>query len=213
MDNQTAYWNGAAATKVFTHPLDEEQFLRLVPRHARILDFGCGYGRTCSQLDRLGYVQVMGVDTAAKMIERGRREYPHLDLRTLGAAHPPWEADVFDAVLLLAVLTCIPSDTGQKALMAELKRILRPGGILYLSDYWLQTDRRNHQRYERFQDKYGRYGIFELPEGVVVRHHDRDWIRQLLADFAPLSLADREVTTMNGHATSGFQYFGRKKET
>ncbi len=35
-------------------------------------------------------------------------------------------------------------------------------------------------------------------------------MRRVLADFAFLSLADRELTIMNGHAMRGFQYFGRK---
>ena len=48
-----------------------------------------------------------------------------------------------DAVLLFAVLTCIASDDAQKNLLREFKRVLRPGGLLVISDYPLQTDERN----------------------------------------------------------------------
>jgi hypothetical protein len=57
--------------------------------------------------------------------------------------------------------------------LQELRRVLRAGGLLYISDLWLQTDARNVQRYVCDHPKYGRYGVFDLPEGVTVRHHDR----------------------------------------
>ena len=55
---------------------------------------------------------------------------------------------------------------------SEIRRVLRPGGILYVNDFLLFTDDRNKARYEKFNNKYGEYGVFELPEGAVCRHHD-----------------------------------------
>jgi len=75
---------------------------------------------------------------------------------------------------------------------------------------WLQTDPRNLERYERDVRKYGIYGVFELPEGVTVRHHDRQWIESLLHGYELLALDEVEVQTMNGNPTSAFQWFGRK---
>ena len=43
--DQTTFWNQAAGTKTFTHPLDHARFTNAVSRDARILDFGCGQGR------------------------------------------------------------------------------------------------------------------------------------------------------------------------
>jgi SAM-dependent methyltransferase len=54
----------------------------------------------------------------------------------------------FDAVVLFTVLTCIPFDEDQIALLAEIRRTLRPGGLLYISDLLLNSDERNIERYK-----------------------------------------------------------------
>ena len=65
-------------------------------------------------------------------------------------------------------------------------------------------------RYERDAEAYGCYGVFELPEGVVVRHHQREWIAELMSPFEELEFEPFTVTTMNGNASNAFQYLGRK---
>lgn len=47
LDSQIPYWDCAAATKTFTHPL-HLPWLGGISKHAAILDYGCGYGRTLS---------------------------------------------------------------------------------------------------------------------------------------------------------------------
>ena len=73
-----------------------------------------------------------------------------------------------------------------------------------------RQDERNLSRYEKFKEIYGVYGVFELPEGAVCRHHDEEWIRQLLRDFSQLDYSYVTRTTMNGHKSNGF-YFLEKK--
>src|SRR6185503_5142385 len=92
----------------------------------------------------------------------------------------------------------------------EIDRVLRPGGLLYISDLWLQTDKRNRERYVRDQPKYGTYGVFDLPEGVTVRHHDPVWIETLTGGFDTLALDQTDIHTMNGNQAKGFQWFGSK---
>jgi hypothetical protein len=52
--------------------------------------------------------------------------------------------------------------------------------------------------------------VFELPEGVVVRHHRKEWIEELTQAFQQLEYEAFTVTTMNGNPSSAFQYLGRK---
>ena len=115
-----------------------------------------------------------------------------------------------DATILFSVLTCVPTDEGQRAIVSEVHRVLKPGGLLYVSDLWLQTDQRNLERYARDQPKYGTYGVFDLPEGVTVRHHDPRWIEQLTRNFTTIVLDSVDVRTMNGNSAKAFQWFGLK---
>jgi SAM-dependent methyltransferase len=209
------YWDCVAWDKTFTLPVDLPLLRAHLPLDSRILDYGCGYGRVVRQLLDAGYASVIGVDLSAEMIRRGRELYPDLNLAVLpaegwrGAEGWPGHEDAYDAVLLIAVLTCIPSDEDQRALMALLRRLLRPGGLLYLVDYPLQEDERNRQRYARFAPEYGTYGVFRLPEGAVFRHHDLAWVAALLEGFERLHLSYLDVVTMNGHRAQGFQVLGR----
>jgi SAM-dependent methyltransferase len=213
-DRQLDYWNTFGPTKPFSHPLPVERFGGLVERNGPILDVGCGYGRTLETLHAAGYAHLTGVDIAPAMIDLAQRRVPSASLHRVDAGgRLPFADHTFSAALLVSVLTCVPTDQGQRALIADIARVLRPGGVVFVSDLWLQTDRRNVERYERDCDRFGVYGCFSLPEGVVVRHHDREWIASLLERFEQLTLDDLTVTTMNGNRASGFQYFGRAPDS
>ncbi|MFE9442132.1 methyltransferase domain-containing protein [Streptomyces sp. NPDC006602] len=112
---------------------------------------------------------------------------------------------VFDALLLFAVLTCVPGDESQHRLMAEVNRILEPGGILYISDLLPQDDDRNRSRYSRYANRLGRHGVFETGDGAVCRDHSREWLSTLLARFETVDTRTITVATMNRHESTGIQ--------
>src|SRR5690348_991987 len=106
---QLAYWNGTGSGQNFAHPLRIDWLAELAP-DARILDYGCGYGRNLATLAEHGRRNTLGVDFSKAMIERGQALHPDLDLRLIEGL-PLAEPDgSFDAALLSAVLTCIPGD-------------------------------------------------------------------------------------------------------
>jgi len=183
-----------------------------LPRASRILDFGCGYGRCLGELLSAGYRDLVGFDFSAAMIASARKRFPEITFEEVHSAIIPLPDDSVDGALLFSVLTCVPTNEGQRAMVAELHRVLRPGGLLYISDLCLQRDERNLARYARDERKYGIYGVFELPEGVTVRHHDPKWIEILTSDFDLLALDHIEVVTMNGNPANAFQWFGSKKD-
>ena len=212
MSTQKEYWNSVADTKEFTTPMQSAVFCRYVNRDAAILDVGCGYGRVLSELHALGFRNLCGIDFSEKLIARGKRQFPYLDLRVMENETIDFPDASLDAVLLCAVLTCIVADRDQEALIAEIRRILKPGGLLYVNDFLLNTDLRNRKRYAAWEQVYETYGIFELPEGAVLRHHDRSHIRKLLSGFRELESEEVVYQTMNGHTSNGFYFAGRKEE-
>ena len=211
--SQNSYWDRVADEKRFSHPLRRDWLGRYLKNPlAQILDYGCGYGRTLTELSQADYHNVVGTDFSEAMLRRSRREVPNSILVRNDGTTLPIKSETIDAVLLFAVLTCIPSDSDQLVLMKEVERVLRPGGLLYISDLLVSDDLRNRERYQRDAERYARYGVFELPEGVVVRHHRKEWIEELTRAFLQIEYEPFAVTTMNGNPSSAFQYLGRKAE-
>ena len=93
-----------------------------------------------------------------------------------------------------------------------MRRSGASSNLLYVNDFLLNTDLRNRKRYAAWEQVYGTYGIFELPEGAVLRHHDRGHIRKLLSAFRELESEEVVYQTMNGPTSNGFYFAGRKEE-
>jgi len=208
LNSQYEYWNTTGTQKSFAHPLNLRRVRQWISDEGCILDFGCGYGRVLGELYNEGYDKLIGLDFSPAMIAAARAQYPKIAFEQIQSLTIPLPDASVDGVLLFSVLTCVPTDEGQRELLREVNRVLNRGGLLYISDLWLQTDERNLNRYARDEQKYGVYGVFDLPEGVTVRHHDPKWIETLTSDFTTVALDELEVVTMNGNPAQAFQWFG-----
>ncbi|MFM9985937.1 MAG: class I SAM-dependent methyltransferase [Flavobacteriales bacterium] len=210
IDNQKEYWDSVAEQKTFTHKLDHALLGNCVQTDSHILDYGCGYGRIVKELLDLGYTNVVGFDTSKELVKRGKRDgnlpLYHIE-NPVGLSVAE---NSLDCVLLFAVLTCIPSNKGQKELMNLLYSKLKPNGILYISDYYLQHDITEVGKYEFLEGDEQNFGVFHLAEGVVFRHHTKEWISELTANFNMLEEHQVTVKTMNGHEARAFQLILRK---
>jgi SAM-dependent methyltransferase len=94
----------------------------------RILDAGCGSGPIAAKLRDRGAI-VAGFDSSAGMLELARKRLgPDTDLRIADLASPlPYPDGAFDDVIAALVLHYLEDWTGP---LAELRRVLRPGGRL-----------------------------------------------------------------------------------
>jgi SAM-dependent methyltransferase len=145
------------------------------------------------------------------MLERARRENPFARYVRNSGGEIPFAGGSFDAALLLAVLTCMPDSGAQARLFAELLRVLKVGGLLYVSDLLINSDARNRKRYERFEPRHGLYGVFELEEGVTLRHHTREHLERLAAPFKTISVQEFQAETMNGHRSRAIRMILQKR--
>jgi SAM-dependent methyltransferase len=210
MEAQDKYWDTVAYKKRFGHPLLAGELERRVGLEGRILDYGCGYGRSIRELHEAGFAHLFGVDYSSGMIGRARKENPFARYVRNSGAEIPFSDGSFDAALLLAVLTCMPDSRQQTLLFSELLRVLKDGGILYVSDLLINSDARNRRRYDRFERKHGCFGVFELEEGVTLRHHTREHLERLAASFQTISLQEFQVETMNGHQSRAIRVILQK---
>ena len=206
---QREYWDAVAATASFTHPLDVT-LLRRYLGAGRILDFGCGYGRLLAQLRASGFDDLVGVDASHAMVARARLLVPDVPIHVAGELPLSERDGSFDAALLFAIFTCIPCDDDQRALVSEMSRLLKPGGIVYVSDFLMHSDERNRARYRAEEGRFHKLGVFEINGGLVLRHHAPEWIRELWEPFETLVFDPFEATTMRGNPATGYRFVGRK---
>lgn len=102
----------------------------------RVLDVGCGTGSFAEQLVRANQRQhIVGVDASEKMLARARRkleDFPNVSFVQAASHELPFEAGEFNVVVTSSTLHYFrrPVET-----LADIKRVLAPGGRLYLLDW------------------------------------------------------------------------------
>lgn len=101
-----------------------------------ILDVGCATGRLLSSLAEAGAKRLSGVDLAPRILDVAReklKSYPvEVELRSADVEDSlPWPSESFDVATLTGVLHHLfrPHDA-----LAEINRVLRPGGRLIIID-------------------------------------------------------------------------------
>lgn len=121
-----------------------------LPAGARVLDAGCGSGRTLEDLTAYG--EVSGIELSELAAEHARsRELG--EVRVGRVETLPWEDGSFDLVTCLDVLEHTPDD---RVALQELRRVTKTGGWLLLTvpaypALWSTHDVVNHhyRRYTR----------------------------------------------------------------
>jgi SAM-dependent methyltransferase len=148
-----------------------------------ILDFGCGCGRVTRRWASLR--NVAGSDTSATAVDWCRSNLAFARFEVNGLEPPlAFEDDSFDFVHALSVFTHL-TEPLQHAWIAELRRVLRPRGLLLLTTHGrAYLDRLT-------PDERARFGAGEIVvrwadltgSNLCSAYHSADALRRLAAGF------------------------------
>jgi ubiquinone/menaquinone biosynthesis C-methylase UbiE len=208
------FWNEIGSKKDFEDPLNLDRLKPFINKNSKIVEYGCGYGRLMKSLKDEGYPLLTGYDISHKMLERGKKENPNLDLRLLEDNYSfsiPEEDSSTDLVILSTILCCVPCRQEQKELVNEIHRILKPKGIVYLSDFLISDEPYYQSKYLQGLKDFEEMGIYTTAEGLTVRHHTTFWITKLFRNFDIQWLEQFDLKTMNNHPARVICSIAQKK--
>jgi len=101
--------------------------VKTLPPGARVLDIGCGNGLPITKTLLAAEVQVVGIDSAPKMLARFRLNLPATHVVRAVAQTLPFADATFDAAVAWGVMFHLPQ-AEEIQVIASVARVLKPGG-------------------------------------------------------------------------------------
>lgn len=146
---------------------------RFLPAGSKVLDGGCGISHTVWSLREAKY-DAWGADFAKDTVNAVKRVIPDLQVLEGDVRALPFEENSFDGVWSLGVIEHFPE--GYEPIVAEMARILRPGGYAFVTFPAMSPLRRMKAAvgaYPRFAGGYSGFYQFALDPKSVVETFER----------------------------------------
>ncbi|MCX6319490.1 MAG: class I SAM-dependent methyltransferase [Bacteroidetes bacterium] len=158
-----------------------------------VLDIACGSGYGTALLAQHA-AEVTGMDIDPLTIEKAKTTYKHNNIRfeTASTEQIPSADDSFDVVVSFETLE---HTDAQEAMLREIKRVLRPGGLLILST----PEKKN------YSDKTGYQNPFHKKE--LYRHELESLLRGHFSHFALYTQQMTLSSVITGASGNGFQQY------
>lgn len=157
-------------------------FFPRLPRSTRILELGCGDGKTLSPLVKNGY-SVTAIDTspnAAVLCRDSCASPDRARILIADAQRTPFCNGSFDVVNASHVTGHLSLD-GRRQMAGEVIRLLAPGGTLYFRDFSAEDFR--FGRGEQTEE-----GTFMRKNGIFTHYFTMDEVRALFLQLTVISL-------------------------
>ena len=144
-------FNNQKAVEIYTEKTglfeaEEHIFKKYLSEPCKILDIGCGAGRTTRVLKDMGH-DVIGIDISPLMVEQARKLHPDIEFREGDAAELDFDSGSFDFVLFSfnGIDTIYPEVRRVKAII-QAHRVLRKDGGFIFSSHDLSFAKNNKKR-------------------------------------------------------------------
>lgn len=174
-------WAGQLSAKAVRapDPFVASETKKHVAQGGKVLDAGCGLARTVWGLREAGY-DAYGIDYAAATVRAVNEIAPELDVREADVRKLPFDDGFFDAVWSLGVIEHFQE--GYRAIIDEMKRVIRPGGLAFVTVPSMSPMRRLKTRlrgYPDFDGEFDEFYQFVLsPETIIREFEDAGWVYQ-----------------------------------
>jgi len=99
-----------------------------------VLDVGCGNGTLLAKIAGLRQINGFGTDISPQMILQAKGRYPTFHFSVAGCENLPFEDQTIDILTVCAAYHHFPD---VDAFALEAKRVLKPGGNLYIAEVYL----------------------------------------------------------------------------
>lgn len=210
MDTKT-FWNEIGFKKNFNDLFFTDELISHLKKEDQIVEYGCGYGRILNILWEKGYRNLIGFDLSPKMLERGKKEHPNLDLRLLTeSAKIDFPNLTADAAILCTVLCSIYKFEEQADVFNEMRRILKTGGYLYICDFQITESDYYYEKYDKYASKDSKeYGIYKSQD-TLVRHHSLPYLIERLKGFEVIWKTTIDTVNVNNHPVKAFHLIAKK---
>ncbi|MCI0664586.1 MAG: class I SAM-dependent methyltransferase, partial [Acidobacteria bacterium] len=105
----------------------------------RILEIGCASGGVLREFLSYGATPYLlhGAELEPCRIANAKAVTPHLPLISADGRSLPYPDSCFDMVMQFTVFSSILNEDIKRAIADEMRRVLRPGGLILWYDFWL----------------------------------------------------------------------------
>lgn len=104
--------------------------IKELPKHAKVLDIGCGVGYTTEILNNSGML-ADGIDISPRMVEYAKKRNPESKIVVGDFLTEKYEAGSYDGVLMYAFIHLFPYETAVKYIEKTTK-LLKPRGVFFI---------------------------------------------------------------------------------
>ena len=185
---QAAEYGQSPSVSWSDHRVIEMEIRELVRRlddGDKVLDVGCANGFSTIQLASQKAIEIRGLDYLPEMIEQARAS-----MRSLPSSMPgkidfdvgnimaiPEPSGVYDKVVVIRVVINLGEWRNQLTALHECARVLKPGGVLLLSEATIQG-------WSKLNDLRREWGLPDIPMPAFNTYLDE----QKVIDFMPAEL-------------------------
>lgn len=109
---------------------EQEKFVTMLPKHATVLDAGCGPGRDCEYFVKNG-LKVVGVDLSDKLLDIAKQRVPQVSFHKQDLRSLSFQPYSFDGIWACASLLHLHRAEVPRVLQ-NFFHLLKPSGVLFV---------------------------------------------------------------------------------